>query len=110
MSTTRARRNSPRLFACASLRTDAATPSPRIPCTTKLMLQRFGSACRSTSSAAASGTRRLNASTEQVGGHGWIAPEVGIRSGRGPAPASLVVGSGSVGPRSSSFLLTSQAG
>ena len=31
MSISRARRNSPRVFACGSLRVDAATPSPRSP-------------------------------------------------------------------------------
>ncbi len=52
MSTRRARRYSPRLFACGSLRVDAATPSPSRPWTTKLTLSRFGSGWRSTSSGA----------------------------------------------------------
>src|SRR5438876_3034759 len=39
-----ARTYSPRLFACGSLRVDEATPSPSSPWTTKLRLQRFGSA------------------------------------------------------------------
>src|SRR6202158_675263 len=42
MSTTLARRYSPTLLACGSLRVEAATPSPRRPQTTKLMLRRFG--------------------------------------------------------------------
>src|SRR5205823_6648614 len=62
-STSLARRYSPRLFACGSLRVDDATPSPRRPCTMKLRLQRFGSAWRSTGKPAASGTSRRKRST-----------------------------------------------
>jgi hypothetical protein len=41
-STQRARRNSPRPFACGSERVDAATPSPSRPTTTKFSASRFG--------------------------------------------------------------------
>src|SRR4029453_17695221 len=63
IGTTLARTYSPRLLACGSLRSDAATPSPSNPFSTKLTARRFGRSCRSTSSARASGRSARNRST-----------------------------------------------
>ena len=66
IGTTLARRYSPRLFACGSLRSDAATPSPSSPRTTKFSASRFGSSTRSTTRSRASREQRAQALDGQV--------------------------------------------
>ncbi len=66
ISTTLARRYSPSVFACGSLRSEAATPSPSRPFTTKLSASRLGSAWRSTSRSRASLIRDCEALDGQV--------------------------------------------
>ena len=66
MSTCRERSHSPSALACGSNRAGEATPSPRMPSTTKFTARRFGSSCRVTGRPAASGSRRLSSSTVRV--------------------------------------------
>src|SRR5215207_4551598 len=63
ISTMRARSHSPRLFACASWRVDAATPSGSRPWITKLSALRLARRCRSTARPAVSGSSARTRST-----------------------------------------------
>ena len=58
-----ARRYSPSVFACGSLRVDAATPSPKSPLMTKFSARIFGNRWRSTSRGRVSGRSSFSFST-----------------------------------------------